>query len=101
LLAGLPRRIPDYPDAFYGWNMVSSFGSLISLVATILFAFIVYDTFANGHNVKSNPWQEPAFFTSTKEFNDNSLTSNSLEWSVASPTPFHSYVDLPVVTDVK
>ena len=101
MLAGLPRRIPDFPDAYAGWNMISSFGSLISVVATMLFAFVVYDTFANGHVVKANPWQEPAFFTSTKEFNDNSLTSNSLEWSVVSPTPFHSYTDLPVVTDAK
>jgi cytochrome c oxidase subunit 1 len=100
-LAGLPRRIPDYPDSFAGWNMISSFGSIISVVATLLFAYIVYDTFANGKVVTANPWAEPAFFTSTKEFNDNSLTSNSLEWSVASPTPFHSYTDLPVVTDAK
>ena len=48
-LAGLPRRIPDYPDAYTGWNMISSFGSLISVVATMLFAYVVYDTFANGH----------------------------------------------------
>jgi cytochrome c oxidase subunit 1 len=59
--------------------MISSYGSLISVVATMLFAYIVFDTFAHGHVVKSNPWAEPAFFTSTKEFNDNSLTANSLE----------------------
>lgn len=101
MLAGLPRRIPDYPDSFAGWNMISSFGSLISVVATILFAYIVFDTFASSRIVKANHWAEPSFFTSTKEFNDNSLVSNSLEWSVASPTPFHSYVDLPVVIDAK
>lgn len=101
MLAGLPRRIPDYPDSYTAWNMISSFGSLISLIATVLFAYVVYDTFANGKVVKANPWQEPAFFTSTKEFNDNSLTSNSLEWSITSPTPFHAFTDLPVATAEK
>ena len=100
-MAGLPRRIPDYPDSFAAWNAVSSFGSLISLIATVLFTYIVYDIFANGKPVKDNPWQVPAFFTSTKEFNENSLTANSLEWTVASPSPFHSFVDLPVVTESK
>jgi cytochrome c oxidase subunit 1 len=97
-MAGMPRRIPDYPDSFAGWNSISSFGSLVSLIATLLFAFIVYDIFANGKPVKANPWQVPAFFTSTKEFNDSALTANSLEWTVASPSPFHAFVDLPVVT---
>lgn len=97
-LSGMPRRISDYPDAFAGWNAVSSFGSLISLLATALFAYIVYDIYANGKVVQANPWQVPAFFTSTKVFNDSSLTSNSLEWSVATPTPFHAFMDLPVAT---
>jgi hypothetical protein len=48
-------------------------------LATVLFAYIVYDIFANGKVVGANPWQVPAFFTSTKVFNDSSLTSNSLE----------------------
>ena len=37
----MPRRIPDYPDAYAGWNAVSSFGSLISVVATIIFGYIL------------------------------------------------------------
>jgi hypothetical protein len=58
----------------------------------------VYDIFANGKVVSANPWQVPQFFTSTKVYNDESLTSNSLEWSVVSPTPFHAFGDLPVAT---
>ena len=42
-LAGMPRRIPDYPDAYAGWNLVSSFGSIISIVATLVFIYVVYD----------------------------------------------------------
>ena len=34
---GMPRRIPDYPDAFAGWNYVSSIGSLIAMVSLFLF----------------------------------------------------------------
>lgn len=98
-LAGMPRRIPDYPDAFAGWNTVSSFGSLVSVAATVLFAYIVYNIFAEGKEVKSNPWQVPAYFTSSKEFNETSLTTNSLEWATASPTPFHAFLDLPVQTE--
>jgi cytochrome c oxidase subunit 1 len=54
-LAGMPRRIPDYPDAFYGWNMISSFGSIISIIASVLFAYIVYDIFVNQPTTNSNP----------------------------------------------
>jgi cytochrome c oxidase subunit 1 len=43
-LAGMPRRIPDYPDAFAGWNAVASFGSYISMVSALLFFYIVYYT---------------------------------------------------------
>jgi len=41
----MPQRIPYYPDAFSGWNVVSKFGSIISVIATILFAYIIYDIF--------------------------------------------------------
>jgi cytochrome c oxidase subunit 1 len=43
-LAGMPRRIPDYPDAFAGWNAVASFGSYFSAISVVLFFFIVYYT---------------------------------------------------------
>jgi len=67
-LAGMPRRIPDYPDSFTGWNQVSSFGSLVSVVATMVFGYIVYDILVNGEETTDNPWLVPAYFTSTSEF---------------------------------
>ena len=75
----MPRRIPDYPDAFAGWNAVSSFGSLVSVVATGLFAYIIYDIFANGKEVNNNPWAVPSYFTSLVKFTKESITGNSLE----------------------
>jgi heme/copper-type cytochrome/quinol oxidase subunit 1 len=41
-LAGMPRRVPDYPDAFSGWNGVASLGSYISALSAVLFFYIVY-----------------------------------------------------------
>jgi cytochrome c oxidase subunit I len=43
-LAGMPRRIPDYPDSFAEWNFVASFGSQVTVIATFLFFYIVYTT---------------------------------------------------------
>jgi cytochrome c oxidase subunit 1 len=95
-LGGMPRRIPDYPDAFAAWNAISSFGSLVSVVATVLFGYIIYDILVNGKPVDANPWAVPAFFQSTPEFWMESHTASSLEWALESPTPFHSFNMLPV-----
>lgn len=95
-LAGMPRRIPDYPDSFTGWNQVSSFGSLVSVVATMVFGYIVYDILANGEETTDNPWLVPAYFTSTSEFWMESPTATSIEFCLESPTPFHAFNSLPV-----
>jgi len=95
-LAGMPRRIPDYPDAFAGWNAISSFGSLISVVATVLFGYIIYDIFVNGKEVNNNPWAIPAYFTSLSQYETEVESANTLEWSLASPIPFHAFNMLPV-----
>lgn len=44
-LAGMPRRVPDYPDAFYEWNALSSFGAIISLVGLFVFFYVVAEAF--------------------------------------------------------
>jgi heme/copper-type cytochrome/quinol oxidase subunit 1 len=53
-LAGMPRRIPDYPDAYSGWNAVSSFGSYISGIGLLFFFYLVYVSFTSGELVKQN-----------------------------------------------
>jgi cytochrome c oxidase subunit 1 len=94
-LAGMPRRIPDYADAFEGWNYISSVGSIISVVATAIFLYVVYDMLVNQPIAAANPWAVPQFFTNTQEFNNGSQVATSLEWAVASPTPYHAFEMLP------
>ena len=92
----MPRRIPDYPDAFAGWNAISSFGSIISVVATILFGYIIYDIFVNGKEVNNNPWAVPSYFTSFTQFENETDTANTIEWTLSSPIPLHAFNMLPV-----
>jgi cytochrome c oxidase subunit 1 len=94
-LQGMPRRISDYPDAFAGWNLVSSFGSIISIVATWLFLYIVYVQLVEGEAASRYPWLTPQFFSDLFQtlFNRN---YNSLEWSLNSPPKPHAFVSLPL-----
>jgi hypothetical protein len=36
-LSGMPRRIPDFPDAYLHLNQIASYGSFITLVSTLIF----------------------------------------------------------------
>jgi cytochrome c oxidase subunit 1 len=94
-LQGMPRRISDYPDAFAGWNMVSSFGSLISVVATVLFLHIIYMQLVEGDVTSRYPWLVPEFYSDLFQtlFNRN---YNSLEWALDSPPKPHAFVSLPI-----
>lgn len=40
--SGMPRRIPDYPDCYFFWNYVASFGSVVSLLSVVLFIYLLY-----------------------------------------------------------
>ena len=53
-LAGMPRRIPDFPDSYSGWNAVASFGSYISFFSAILFFYVVYVTLIHGKKIENN-----------------------------------------------
>jgi heme/copper-type cytochrome/quinol oxidase subunit 1 len=38
----MPRRIPDYPDAYAEWNLIASFGSYITAFGLLLFFYNIY-----------------------------------------------------------
>jgi cytochrome c oxidase subunit 1 len=45
-LAGMPRRIPDYPIIFYGWNHLASIGSYTTLTGIVLFMYALYEGYS-------------------------------------------------------
>jgi len=94
-LAGQPRRIPDYPDAYAGWNEIASFGSVVSLVSTFLFLYILYDQLTSSLQVQANPWYVPAFFEPNIPLSTTE-SSPTLEWLLSSPAPFHHFSELPI-----
>ena len=76
----MPRRYADYPDAFAGWNYVSSIGSYISLIGVGVFLLNLLYSFMKKRVAAQNPWGEGA---------------TTLEWTVSSPPPFHTFEELP------
>ena len=81
-LAGMPRRIADYPDAFAGWNYVSSIGSYISALGLLIFFYGLVVAFSRKEKAANNPWGPGA---------------TTLEWTLSSPPPFHQFEVLPQI----
>ncbi|HEY8268478.1 MAG TPA: cytochrome c oxidase subunit I [Xanthobacteraceae bacterium] len=79
-LAGMPRRIADYPDAFAGWNYISSIGSYISAAGLVVFFVCIFHAFAQKRKAGDNPW---------------GVGATTLEWTLPSPPPFHTFEVLP------
>jgi len=94
-LQGMPRRISDYPDAFAGWNLVSSFGSMISVVAIVFFLHLTYLQLVNGKAVSRYPWTTPQFYTDFLQVLLN-RSYTSLEWALNSPPKPHAFATLPI-----
>lgn len=90
-LAGFPRRYNDFPDAYEGFNYISSFGSIVSLIAVFIFMYIIYRIFTDGVEVSSNYWHSPELF----ELDTDVVVVQSLEWTQTSPPVFHTYEELP------
>jgi cytochrome c oxidase subunit 1 len=81
-LQGMQRRVPDYTDAYSGWNEVASWGFYI-LAAGMAFFFInIFWSLLAGRKAADNYWGEGA---------------TTLEWTLSSPPPFHQFSTLPKV----
>ena len=88
-LAGMPRRIPDYPDAYAGWNAVASYGSYVSLLGALFFFYLVFVTLSGNNVVEAQPWKNSL---------NKDNTSPTLEWMVASPPAFHTFeLERPII----
>jgi cytochrome c oxidase subunit 1 len=81
-LDGMPRRYPDYPDAFQGWNNVATTGYVIMAIGMVFFFVNIFWSLFAGKKAPDNPWGEGA---------------TTLEWTLSSPPPFHQFETLPRV----
>jgi cytochrome c oxidase subunit I len=80
--SGMPRRYPDYPEAFAYWNGVASMGYAIMGVGVIIFFINVFWSLAAGRRAEDNYWGEGA---------------TTLEWTLSSPPPYHQFETLPEI----
>jgi len=65
-LAGMPRRIADFPDSYAQWNTIASIGSIITMFSTVLFVYIIYATFISNDRVKCSTWSSYTKFEFSK-----------------------------------
>ena len=80
-LQGMMRRSVDYPDAFAGWNEISSIGAFITGFGVLIFLYCMFDAlFVRKEAAADNPWGAGA---------------TTLEWTLSSPPPFHQFESLP------
>ena len=94
-LQGMPRRVSDYPDAFTGWNYVSSIGSVVSVAATALFLQIVYLQLVKGKAVFGYPWAVPQLFSDYLRILKDKCAPG-LEWALHNPPKPHAFTSLPL-----
>lgn len=81
-LAGMPRRIPDYPLMFETWNQISSIGAFGFGISQLLFLYIIVSALKSGAKAPDKPWDG----------------ADSLEWThLPTPAPHHSFETPPVI----
>nr|AWV83797.1 cytochrome oxidase subunit I [Cicadettana calliope] len=79
-LSGMPRRYSDYPDAYMSWNMISSMGSIMSLIGIMFLLFIVWESFISMRLVLHSM-----------------SVQSSIEWLQKFPPSEHSYNEMPLL----
>lgn len=80
-LAGMPRRYSDYPDSFRAWNIIRSFGSLISLVSVLYFSFVIWESILRKRSIVYR-----------------GQIINEVEWFNQLPSSFHTHIESPIAT---
>jgi cytochrome c oxidase subunit I len=82
---GMPRRYIDYPEAFAYWNYISSLGAFLAFASFLFFIVVLFWTLARAPKTAgANPWNEWA---------------DTLEWTLPSPPPEHTFETLPKQSD--
>jgi cytochrome c oxidase subunit 1 len=80
-LAGMPRRIPDYSLQFSGFNEWSTIGAFLTIGAQFIFFYVAFKTIKGGEKATKEVWEG----------------AEGLEWTVASPAPYHTFETAPNV----
>lgn len=100
-LAGCPRRINDYPDAYASWNYIASIGAMISLSSFFLFIYIIYRQFTDR---KISPlYTYPKLYPTSyhfRLFHKSTIPTKyerDLEFLLPNPPKFHAFNELPVM----
>ena len=81
-LAGMPRRIPDYSLQFADLNKIASIGAFGFGLSQLLFLYVVMKCIrGDGAKAPDKPWEG----------------ADTLEWTVPSPAPYHTFETPPVI----
>ena len=86
------RIISDYADAYAAWSIISSFGSIISVISTWSFLYKIYVQLTEGKATSKYPWLTPQFYYDLLQGH----LFNSLKWALTSLVKAHSFISLPV-----
>jgi cytochrome c oxidase subunit 1 len=85
-LAGMPRRIPDYPLQFTDFNQLATIGAFVFGVAQLIFLYNIVTTVIA---VKSRKKASAQVWDGAE----------GLEWTLPSPVPYHTFVTAPHIAD--